>query len=328
VTIGGNDSGPHPDHSAPRDHLRWFLARAHAQAGTTSAFRNFFRTRAPGGHCTMSVLGQDTTLTAASNPTSGPADPATEYACWGQLRSAIRTANDGDIATAATLLPLELTAAEWVQDGHTIRIRRSGTTTRALRCARRKLGAFTPLPLLATLTQPLAGGATAAGILLAPIPLPSPHEPPPISMPALGRPLTGDVYRPAPATIPGAHPLTPAIGPGAPLFPRASTPVAVQPADAAGRDTAPTAPAPQPYTPPPAGQRTTPTVNPAPSTAPTVSPSPKPSPTTTGILDETSPSPSPTVTGTPTPPVAPSPITTRKLRHHHWPHRHPLRHLR
>jgi hypothetical protein len=295
------------------------------EGATPDGLVRWLRTRDTGAHLQMSVHAHATTITAAS--AAAPSDPAAEYACWRGLRAAVSAALNGDGAAAATLLPDALAAAEWVQDGRTIRIRRPGTTTRALRCARRKLGAFTPLPLLATLTQPLAGGATAAGILLAPIPVPSLHEPPPISMPALGRPLTGDVYRPAPAAIPGAHPVTPAIGPGAPLFPGTSTPtpVVVQPADATGRDTAPE---PQPYTPPPAVQRTTPNVNPAPSTAPTVSPSPKPSPTTTGILDETSPSPSPTVTGTPTPPVAPSPITTRKLRHHHWPHRHPLRHLR
>ena len=331
MSIGGNDSGQHHAQPDPLVPLGPFFAEANARLGLTAHFETFMRTRRPHTRCQLSVLGRTTTLTSASTGT-GTADPDAEKRCWKRLRAAIRAAADGNTAAAGAMLPAEIAAAEWDDNGHRIRIRRPGATTRAVRCARRGLKAMTPVPVLTALSQQLAGGATAAGILLAPIPLPSGHEPPPISMPYVsGRPLTGDIYRPAPGSIAGNHPTTPAVGPGAPLFPAIIPRSTLFPAagDSSERDTAPT-PTPV-YTPPPSSQRTAPSPAPTrtPISVPTVDPTPSPSPSTTDLLDAPSPSPTttdtPTSTPTPKLTVSPSPTITRTARHRH--HKHLLRRI-
>jgi hypothetical protein len=325
LSIGGNDSGQH--HANPHGPLGWFLAKANARSGTTAAFQNFMRTRQPRTRCQLSMRGQPTTLTSASTGT-GTADPDAEQACWDRLTAALTAAEAGNTSAAGTMLPAEIAAAEWHHNGHHIRIRQPGTASRAVRCARRGLKALTPLPLLGALSQPLAGGATAAGILLAPIPLTTPHDPPPYSMPLPGRTLHGEIDRPAPGAMAGAHPVTPAVGPGAPLLPALPTPkpLILTPSDSAERDAAPT----PVYSPTPSSQRTAPASTPAPSPSPTKHATPMPSPSPTGLLDETTPSPTPTSTGTaaPDPTVSPSPVLTQGLKHHHHSHhKHLLRRL-
>ena len=317
---GGNDSGQHQP--SP-------LGDPYADSRTPDDFTAWIRSRDVGTRCDLTIHGAPATITSAST-NAGTFDATAEYRCWEQLRAAVQTALKGDTETAATMLPAEVAAAEWVHHGQRTRIHQPGAATRALRCARRGLKALTPLPLLGALSQPLAGGATAAGILLAPIPLPSGHEPPPISMPFQpGRPLTGDILRPAPGSIAGTHPTTPAVGPGAPLFPALLPRATLLPAagDSTERDTAP-APAPV-YTPPPSSQRTVPSPAPSrtPVSAPAKDPTPSLSPSVTGQLDAPTPSPSPTTTGTGTPTpeltVAPSPTTAktaRHLRHRHYKH--------
>ena len=311
---GGNDPGQHSP-----------LGDAYADASTPDRFTAWIRDRNVGTRCDLTIHGAPATITSASTSTA-TFDAAAEHRCWKQLRAAVQAALNGDTETAATMLPAEVAAAEWVHHGKRTRIHQPGAATRALRCARRGLKALTPLPLLGAISQPLAGGATA-GILLAPIPLPSGHEPPPISMPYVsGRPLTGDIYRPAPRSIAGTHPTTPAVGPGAPIFPAIIPRSALFPAagDSSERDAAPT-PAPA-YTPPPSSQRTAPTTSPTPTSSPTVTSTPKPSPTATDLLDAASPSPSPSPSDTPTsePTVTPSPTITQTVRHHHrkitWRH--------
>lgn len=305
------------------------LSDAHIESRTPDRFAAWMRTRATGTRGNLNVCGIPAAITSASAGTGSP-DPAAEYASWQQLRDAVRTALNGDTAAACTLLPPEIAAAEWLHHGRRTRIRQPGAAARAIRCARRGIKALTPLPLLGALSQPLAGGATAAGILLAPIPLTSPHDPPPYSMAMPGRTLNGEINRPAPRTIAGTHPVTPAIGPAAPLIPAAPTPtplILTAPADSTARDTAP---APITYTPTPAPQRTIPTVSPTPTVPSSASPDPTPSPTTTNVLDYTPPSspPSgtPTGTSTPSPTTSPSPSITPTAKHtHHRHHKHPLR---
>lgn len=321
MSIGGNDSGQHQP--SP-------LGDPYADSRTPDRFTAWIRTRDAGTRCDLTIHGAPAVITSASAHT-GAFDPTAEYASWEQLRAAVNVALNGDEEAAATMLPAEVAVAEWVHHGRRTRIRRPGAATRAVRCARRGLKALTPLPpLLGALSQPLAGGATAAGILLAPIPLPSGHEPPPISMPFPGRPLTGDIYRPAPGSIAGTYPTTPAVGPGAPLLPAILPRSTLFPApgDSTEQDTAPT-PAPA-STPPPSSQRTAPAPSPTLSSAPTVDPTPSPSPTVTGILDAPSPSPTPSSTATPEPEpmVTPSHAaapTLKHLRHRH--HGHPLRRI-
>jgi hypothetical protein len=323
LSISGNDSGQHhpqdhTSHSTPRDHLGGFFADADAREGLTGPFMNFMRTRRPRTRCQLSVLGSPTTLTSSSTG-SGQADPPAEQACWKQLRAAIRTASDGHTATAGDMLPAEIAAAEWEHDGHRVRIRRTGATVRTLRCAQRGIRALTPLPLVGALSQPFVGGATAAGIFLAPLPLTAPNDPPPYSMALPGRTLHGEIDRPEPRTIAGTHPTTPVVRPGAPLFPALPTPSPLIPqqGDSAEQDAAPT-PVPAPtYRPAPSAQRTAP-ATPAPSSTPTADPTPTPSPT--GLLNETSPTPTPSGTPTAKPTVLPSPVVTRTLKHRHWQH--------
>lgn len=318
ATGGGNDSGQHQP--TP-------LGNPHADSRTPDRFTAWIRTRTNGTRCDLTIHGAPATITSASANT-GTADPTAEYACWEQLRTAVHTALNGEKEAAGTLLPAEIAAAEWVHHGQRTRIRRPGAATRAVRCARRGIKALTPLPLLGALSQPLAGGATAAGILLAPIPLTTPYDPPPYSMPLPGRTLTGEINRPALPRIAGTHPVSPAVGPGAPLLPALPTPkpLILTPSDSAERDAAPT----PGYTPTPSSQRTAPASTPEPSPSPTVHATPSPSPSVTDLLDDKSPSPSPTTpsTGTPEPTVSPSPVVTRTLKHpHHRHHKHPLRHI-
>lgn len=322
MSNGGNDSGQHQP--SP-------LGDPYADSRTPDRFTAWIRTRGVGTRCDLTIHGAPATITSASAH-CGAFNPTAEYGCWEQLRAAVHVALKGDTETAATMLPAEVAAAEWVHHGKRTRIHQPGAATRALRCARRGLKALTPLPpLLGALSQPLAGGATAAGFLLAPIPLPSGHEPPPISMPYVtGRTLTGDIYRPAPGSVAGIHPPPPAIGPGAPVFPAILPRSTLFPAagDSSERDTAPT-PAPA-YTPPPSSQRTAPAPSPTLSSAPTVNPTPSPSPTVTGTLDAPSPSPTPSSTTTPEPEptVTPSHAAAPTLKHvRHRHHGHPLRRI-
>jgi hypothetical protein len=318
LSIGGNDSGQHQP--SP-------LGDSYADSRTPDRFTAWIRARHAGSRCDLTIHGAPATITAASTHT-GAFDANAEYACWERLRAAVNVALNGDTETAATLLPDEVAAAELTHHGGRIRIRRPGATTRAVRCARRGLKALTPLPLLGALSQPLAGGVTAAGILLAPIPLTTPHDPPPYSMPLPDRTLNGEIDRPAPGAMAGAHPITPMVGPGAPLLPALPTakPLILTPSDSAERDTAP-APA---YTPTPSTQRTAPASTPESSPSPTKHVPPTPSPSPTGLLDETTPSPTPTSTGTaaPEPTVSRSPVLTQGLKHHHHSHhKHLLRRL-
>jgi len=313
---GGNDSGQH-----------YPLGDAYADASTPDKFTAWIRDRTTGARCDLTIHGAPATITSASTNTTA-IDATGELRCWKQLRAAVQTALNGDTETAAAMLPPEIAAAEWVHHGKRTRIHQPGAATRALRCARRGLKALTPIPVLGALSQPLAGGATAVGILLAPIPLPSPDEPPPFSMAVPGRTLHGEIDRPAPGSVADAHPATtPAVGPGAPLFPALLPRAPLFPAagDSTEKDVAPT-PVPV-YTPPPATLRTAPPLAPTPPSTPTLTPTPSaaPTPTTTGILDETSPSPTPTDTGTPEPTVSPSPVVTQSLKH--LPHRRHHKHL-
>ena len=327
MSIGGNDSGQHHAQPDPLGPLGPFFAEANSRLGLTAHFETFMRTRRPHTRCQLSVLGRTTTLTSASTGT-GTADPDAEKRCWKRLRAAIRAASEGNTSAAGAMLPAEIAAAEWDDDGHHIRIRRPGATTRAVRCARRGLKAMTPLPILTALSQPLAGGATAVGIFFAPIPITAPDEPPPFSMPIPGRTLHGEIDRPAPGSIAGTHPMSPAIGPGAPLFPALlpRSTLLPTPGDSTGRDTASTPVT--VYTPPPSSQRTAPAPVPSPTrtpvSVPSVDPTPSVSPSVTDLLD----APSPTTADTPTPEltVAPSPTTTQTARHLH--HRHHWRLLR
>lgn len=315
---GGNDSGQHSP-----------LGDAYAHASTPDRFTAWIRDRTIGTRCALTVHGAPATITSASTSTTA-IDANAELRCWEQLRAAVHTALNGDTETAAAMLPPEVAAAEWVHHGKRTRIHQPGAATRALRCARRGLKALTPLPLLGALSQPLAGSATAVGLLIAPIPFNAPTDPPPFSMAVPGRTLHGEIDRPAPNGIADAHPTTPAIGPGAPLLPAflPRSTLFPAPGDSTERDAAPT---PEPdYTPAPSSQRTAPALAlpSTPSSTPTADPTPSPSPT--GLLDaeSPSPSPSPTVTDTPAvePTVSPSPVVTQSVKHlHRGHHGHLLR---
>lgn len=325
-TGGGNDQPHNPDHTSqpgtPRDQFAWLFTAAHDRASMTGPFTNFMRTRTAGGRCELSVLGLLTTLTSAAAATDTH-DTAAESVCWRQLRTAMTAALEGDPA-AGGMLPAEITSAAWDRHGQHIRIRHPGTTTRVLQCAqragRRGIGAVTPLTLLGALSQPLIGGATAAGIALAPV-IPAPHQPTPPA-PGVARALTGDVWRPAPDATPDAHPVTPAIGPGAPLSSAHPTPSPLLPwpSNADERDTVPTpavtfTPAPtRTRTPAPAAPTQVSTPDPVPSATPTPS---------SGELDDT-----PALPTTPAPAVTPTPTVKHfpdPWRHRH--HKHPLRRI-
>ncbi|TYK45230.1 hypothetical protein [Actinomadura decatromicini] len=307
MSISADDTGDH-DLLAAAVH-DWNAGSANSDV--PAAFITALRTGTPGVRYQV-THDEHAVHVAVARAGAPPYNPDRERAIWQQLRVAMRDATLDGIQPE---LPCEFTMAVRQHDGREILLCRPGTALdlrRARERLRRRLTALSPLPLLGTLLQPVAGSATAVGIAIAPIPPIPPHSPPPA--PPVVREMNGEIARPPLPWLGASHPehgiLTP---PTPPALPEPKDTPAVDtvspPAVTPTRRTAPR----QPAGPKPARE---PARAPAPSTTPPAMSTPTPAPTgqdepVTSIVPD---QPPPAPEASPT--AAPNPHAHRHGKHH------------
>lgn len=240
------------------------MDRDAAHSGTPSAYIRAIRTGAPGTRHRVTVNGVPVHITIRAPCPRSAHRAAASAASFAQLCAAMAMVDHVDGIQPE--LPAELAMAAWRKDGHDLRICRPGAAPSLRRARlRRRLTALSPVPLLAALVQPVAGGAVAS---LAFVPFPPIHTAAPPA--PVVRELTGDIARPALPWLPGDH----VQAPLSPLLP--------QP------ETAPTAP------------DAVPAASPSPTHTPATEGTPTPSPTVTAPQTTPSPEPTPTASTSPT----------------------------